>query len=185
MAHPYRRRAGSTGLAAVAVVGLALALSACSSSPSSSSSNSSTSSTGAPSASATVKSTSSAQYGAILVDSAGMTLYMLSSDTPTTSTCTGSCVSIWPPLISSGTPLAGPGLNASLLGTLTRSDGSKQVTYNGHPLYTYSGDSSAGQVNGEGIKAFGGTWYVLDTAGQAVTKPMASSTSTTSGGYSY
>jgi hypothetical protein len=77
--------------------------------------------------------------------------------------------------------VAGDGLQAGLLGTITRSDGSKQVTYGGHPLYMFSGDSGSGQVNGEGITSFGGTWYVLATSGQPVKSALSGSTSTTAG----
>lgn len=181
----------AAAVAAVAVVGLALA--ACSSSPSASSS-SSTSTSSANSSSTTssstgngntVQTTSSSKYGTILVTSSGRTLYLLSADSPTSSACNGTCVSIWPPLTTTGTPRAGTGVKASLLGTITRSDGSKQVTYDGHPLYTYAGDSAAGQTNGEGIVSFGGTWDVLDVAGKAVTSAASSSSTTTSSGYSY
>jgi hypothetical protein len=81
--------------------------------------------------------------------------------------------------------VAGSGVQASLLGTVTRSDGSKQVTYGGHPLYMFSGDSAAGQVNGEGITSFGGTWYALDASGQPVKAMVSSTTSTTHGGGGY
>jgi hypothetical protein len=85
------------------------------------------------------------------------------------------------PLATTGAPAAGGGVQAALLGTITRSDGSKQVTYSGHPLYSFSGDSGSGQVNGEGIASFGGTWYVLATSGQPVKSAVSGSTSTTAG----
>jgi predicted lipoprotein with Yx(FWY)xxD motif len=184
--HPTRNRM-LTGMAVPGLLVLGLVLAACSSSsPSSAGSSNSSSSTGAANASATVDSTNSAKYGTILVDSTGRTLYMLTADTSTTSACTGGCVSIWAPLTAMGTPTAGSGLNASLLGTITRSDGSKQVTYNGHPLYTFVQDGGAGHENGEGISSFGGSWYVLNLSGTPVKAAVSGSSSTTSGGgYNY
>ncbi len=95
------------------------------------------------------------QSTTILTNSQGMTLYYRTSDTASSSTCTGSCASTWPSLLTSGSPAAA----SSLSGTLSslRDANGTQVTYNGHPLYTYSGDSKAGDTNGEGI---GGVWFV-------------------------
>ncbi len=115
--------------------------------------------------------------GKVLVDSQGKTLYLFQKDTGTTSTCTGGCATAWPPLRASGKPTAGGGAKASLLGTTPRSDGKPQVTYNGHPLYGYQGDSSAGDTNGQGINAFGAPWYVLSPSGDAITTAPSSSTS--------
>jgi len=126
---------------------------------------------GAPSTSsgpATV-STSSTKLGTILVDGSGRTLYLFQKDQPNQSACSGACGSAWPADKSSGTPTAGSGVNASLLGTIKRSDGSTQVTYNKHPLYYYSGDTKAGQQNGQGLNAFGALWYVMAPAGGALT----------------
>lgn len=113
---------------------------------------------------------------------------MLSADSATASSCTGSCPSIWPPLISTGTPRATGGAAASLLGIITRPGGARQVTYNGHPLYTFSGDTAPGQVNGEAINSFGGIWYVLDPSGHPLTASSSPTTTTSpsgGGGYSY
>jgi predicted lipoprotein with Yx(FWY)xxD motif len=104
--------------------------------------------------------------GSILVDPEGMTLYMFANDGPGESACTGSCATTWPPLLVDGEPVAGEGIDASLLGTTERSDGSLQLTYNGMPLYFYSQDSAAGDTNGQGV---GGVWYVVNPAGEAVT----------------
>jgi predicted lipoprotein with Yx(FWY)xxD motif len=163
------------------LLGVAIALAACSSSGSSTTTSSASASGASGSGGATVA-TSSSQYGTILVNSAGDTLYMLSGDSATKSICSASCVSVWPPLTTSGTPKAGSGIDGSKLGTLMRSDGTTQVTYNGHPLYTFSGDSGSGQVHGEGITSFGGTWYVLGAGGSPVTHSGSSGTTTTSGG---
>jgi predicted lipoprotein with Yx(FWY)xxD motif len=136
-----------------------------------------------------VKTSASSKYGTILVTSSGLALYMLTADSPSKSVCTGACPSIWPPLTTKSSSKAGEGANAKLLRTIARSGSLRQIVYNGHPLYTYSGDSAKGQVNGEGIDSFGGHWYVLDSAGKPVTKAVSSSKSssksTSSGGYGY
>jgi predicted lipoprotein with Yx(FWY)xxD motif len=121
--------------------------------------------------------------GNVLVNSKGRTLYHFLADTGTTSTCTGDCATNWPPLTVSGTPKVGKGAKASLAGTTPRSDGSTQVTYNGHPLYTYQGDQKAGATNGQGLNAFGGQWFALSSTGTDVTRqPSKSGGSSTSGG---
>ncbi len=89
-------------------------------------------------------------------------------DSPTNSACTGACAAAWPPLRATGTPVIGTGLTASKVGTTPRSDGRLQVTYNGHPLYTYTGDQNPGDTNGQGLTAFGGGWFVLSPAGARV-----------------
>jgi predicted lipoprotein with Yx(FWY)xxD motif len=109
--------------------------------------------------SATVKIAHS-RLGKILVDSRGRTLYVLSADSTRKSTCFGACAKNWPPLRASGKPTVGTGLKASRVGTIRRSDGKPQVTYRGHPLYRFVGDTRAGQTNGQGIVAFGGRWTV-------------------------
>jgi predicted lipoprotein with Yx(FWY)xxD motif len=106
--------------------------------------------------------------GKILDDGQGRTLYLFQRDSGTKSACFGPCATNWPPLRSAN-PTVGGGANASMIGTTKRSDGKPQVTYNGHPLYTFTGDSSAGDTSGQGISAFGGLWYVVSPAGQQVT----------------
>jgi predicted lipoprotein with Yx(FWY)xxD motif len=106
--------------------------------------------------------------GRILVDGKGMTLYLFEKDTGTTSMCNGSCASFWPPTTTDGSPKAGGEVKASKLGTTTRSDGSTQVTYNGHPLYYYEGDSAPGDTAGQGQNIFGALWYVVSPAGDEV-----------------
>ena len=106
--------------------------------------------------------------GKILDDSQGRTLYVFQADSGTKSNCSGACATNWPPLTSAN-PTVGKGANASMLGTSKRSDGTTQVTYNGHPLYTFAGDSGPGDTSGQGVNAFGGLWYVLSPAGQQVT----------------
>jgi predicted lipoprotein with Yx(FWY)xxD motif len=112
---------------------------------------------------------SSTMLGMILVDGSGRTLYLFAKDQPNQSACAGACVAAWPVDQTSGTPKAGSGVKASMLGTIKRGDGSTQVTYNQHPLYYYSGDSGAGQQNGQGIDAFGAKWFVVTPAGGAAT----------------
>lgn len=119
--------------------------------------------------------------GNILVDSQGRTLYLFQSDTKTASTCNGSCATAWPPLTASGTTSVGGGANQSLVGSITRSDGKQQVTYNGHPLYTFLNDSKAGDTNGQGVNAFGALWYVVSPSGNAITSSASGGSSASSG----
>ncbi len=108
------------------------------------------------------------KLGEILVDSHGLTLYDFRKDLGTKSACYGSCAKIWPPLTTTGTPVAAAGAQASLLGSSPRSDGSTQVTYSGHPLYTYVGDSKPGETSGNGLTEFGGSWHALRPNGKEV-----------------
>jgi predicted lipoprotein with Yx(FWY)xxD motif len=104
--------------------------------------------------------------GMILVDSNGMTLYDFHKDKGTESMCDGACAEAWPPLLTEGTPTAGNGADESLLGTTTRSDGTEQVTYAGHPVYTFTGDKKPGEATGNDIDAFGAEWYALKANGE-------------------
>ena len=126
----------------------------------------------------------STSLGKILDNSQGRTLYVFGADTGTKSNCSGACATNWPPLTSAH-PTTGTGASASMLGTTKRSDGTTQVTYNGHPVYTFSGDSSAGDTSGQGINAFGGVWYVLSPAGQTVTTPAPGSSGSGGSGNPY
>jgi len=112
--------------------------------------------------------------GNVLVDSQGRTLYQFGADMGTKSVCSGDCAADWPPLVARGNATVGTGANNALLGTSTRSDGTQQVTYNGHPLYRFSGDHKAGDTNGQGINEFGGIWNALTAAGNATTATSAS-----------
>ena len=103
--------------------------------------------------------------GKYLTDSAGKTLYIFTPDTSSASTCYGTCVANWPAFVTDGTPQAGAGATASLLGTSPRTDGTTQVTYNGHPLYLFKGDKSAGDTSGQG-KA--GTWFMVSGSGAKI-----------------
>lgn len=120
--------------------------------------------------------------GKILVNSKGRTLYQFLADTGTSSTCADACAANWPPLQVNGAPKAGKGAKASLVGTTQRPDGSTQVTYNGHPLYTFQGDTKAGNTNGQGVNAFGAQWFALTAAGSTVTRQPSTSSGSNSGG---
>jgi predicted lipoprotein with Yx(FWY)xxD motif len=123
---------------------------------------------------ATIGVANGGDLGDILVNSQGRTLYLFLKDSGTKSECTGACAANWPPLRTSGKPTEGNGANASLVGTASRPDGKAQLTYNGHPLYLFSGDKEAGDTNGEGLNAFGGGWYALSPAGDQVAAPANS-----------
>jgi predicted lipoprotein with Yx(FWY)xxD motif len=167
------------GLAAVALV-----IAACGSS--SSSSTPAAASSAAPASSAPSAAASSALKAAsiggvtVLTNSKGFTLYWFVPDTPTKSNCNGSCATFWPPVKGPATASAGV---TGKLGTITRADGSVQATYNGHPLYTYQGDTAPGQNKGNGLNASGGVWHEVTVSGAA---PAASaSASSGGGGYGY
>jgi predicted lipoprotein with Yx(FWY)xxD motif len=157
----------------------AMVLAACSNNTTSTPPAGGGSSSGAAGGTSTVQVASSPQYGSILVDSQGKTLYLFEQDQGKTSACTGPCIALWPALTATGAPTAGAGLNASLLGTATQADGSSQVTYNGHLLYLFSGDANAGDVTGEGVEGF----FVVSSAGDKVAAAMA--TSSSSSAYKY
>ena len=170
MTKTLNRRAPGARARIVAVAGLvtiALAIAACG--------GASGGGYGAPAAGSTGSTGSggslavaNSNLGKILVDGRGRSLYLFEADKGPSSMCDGACASLWPPLTTKGKPTAGPGLSASKLGTTERADGTTEVTYNGHPLYTYSGDSAPGQTTGQGSQAFGAEWYVLSAAGNTV-----------------
>jgi len=181
---------GAAGLA-----GLALTVSACASS---SSSTATTSSTPAAAGSSAAAAGSSAAAGGTTLDvhtmsgqqvvtnSKGFTLYWFAPDTSTTSKCTGSCATYWPPV--KGPVTAGSGVTGTL-GTITRSDGTTQATYDGHPLYTYAADTAPGQAKGNGLNVSGGLWYEMTVSGAKPAVGAAASASaaasTKGGGYGY
>jgi predicted lipoprotein with Yx(FWY)xxD motif len=181
-----RKILGAAGLAA-----LALALSACASSSSSSSSPATSApATSAPAAGASspAASTSGSTLGmttikgtAVVTNAKGLTVYWFAPDTSTTSKCNGSCATYWPPV--TGPVTAGSGVTGTL-GVITRSDGTKQATYDGHPLYTYVGDTSPGQAKGNGLNLSGGLWYEMTVSGAKPSTGTSGSTSS-SGGYGY
>lgn len=111
------------------------------------------------------------RFGQIVVDRDGRALYLFTADQTSASNCYDACAKAWPPLLGDKTtaPVAMHTANAALIGTTTRKDGTVQVTYGGHPLYYYEGDN-AGEVKCQGVVNFGGTWYVVDATGNAITK---------------
>jgi predicted lipoprotein with Yx(FWY)xxD motif len=127
-----------------------------------------------------VVSTANTSLGRILVDSRGRTLYLFEKDRKGKSACAGQCATFWPPLLASSKARATGAAKASLLGTMKRSDGRVQVTYNHHPLYTFAKDKKKGQTSGEGLNAFGGGWDAVSPAGAKVEKQTSS---TGGGGY--
>src|SRR6185312_15420838 len=147
--HPMR----NTISAAVIAAGIALAASACSSSLSS---NGSTQAPVASSATAQPSSPASAASS------------MAATTIGLQSTCTGACAAAWPPVTASAMPMAGGGVSRSMLGTTKRADGTEQLTYNGHPLYYFSADTGSGMAKGQGVKAFGSDWYVVNAKGSKI-----------------
>lgn len=117
----------------------------------------------------------------VLTNVRGMTLYWFAPDTSTTSNCNSSCAKFWPPL--KGPVTAGSGVTGTL-GTITRSDGTMQATWNGHPLYTYVADTAPGQNKGNGLNASGGLWHEVTVSGSAA-PAQSPSTSAGGGGYGY
>ena len=169
------------GLAAVAVIALA----ACGSSASGGSApaaggSSSSAAAGGGSASTVVKTTSSSA-GTVLTNSKGFTLYTFAADKGSTSTCYKQCAKFWPPLMGPATAAAGSKVPGTF-GVTTRKNGSKQVTYNGKPLYTFLGDHKPGDVTGNGKNIDGGVWNVITTSGAAAPAPSSSSSSSSGAG---
>lgn len=136
------------------------------------------STSGSSPASANPVLTATASSKATILTVGGRTVYRFDPDTATSSACTGGCAALWPPV--SGSATAGSGVAAASLGTITRPDGSTQRTYAGHPLYTYAGDSAAGQTNGDGV---GGKWHLVTVSGGPA--PASSSSSKAGGGNGY
>ena len=170
---------GAAGLAA-----LALTVSACASSGSSSTATSNTPAAGGGSSSSAPAATGGSTVTAktigsqqVLTDAQGKTLYWFAIDTPSKSNCSGQCATFWPPV--KGPVTAGSGVTGTL-GTITRSDGTTQATYLGHPLYTYAGDSGPGQNKGNGLNLSGGLWWEMTVSGS--TPPAGSAAATTGGG---
>ena len=156
--------------AATPLLVLALALAACSSgaagyaSPAPSAPPSAIAST-PPAAGGSTVNLADSSLGKIVVDGVGRTLYLFTADANGKSACSGACADNWPPLVSDAAPAAGPGLDASAFGTITRDDGSKQMTFHGKPLYYFAGDKAAGDTNGQGVN---GKWFVVGGDGNAM-----------------
>ena len=175
---------GAAGLAA-----LALTVSACASSGSSSAASGSTPAAGASSPASSAPAASSGgttldvkTIGGqqLVTNSAGFTVYWFAPDTSTTSKCTGSCATFWPPVKGPATAMSGV---TGTLGTITRSDGTTQATYDGHPLYTFVKDTAPGQATGNGLNLSGGVWHEMTVSG--ATPAAGASASASKGGYGY
>ena len=121
---------------------------------------------GAESGVAVLTVASAPKAGPILVDAKGFTVYDFDKDKGTTSSCYGECAAVWPPVLTAGDPTAGEGASSSQLGTTKRRDGSVQVTYAGHPLYTYNADKKPSEANGNGLSSFGARWHALKGNGE-------------------
>jgi predicted lipoprotein with Yx(FWY)xxD motif len=147
-------------LALPAAAAAAAALVACSSAGASPAPSSSGSGSGAAAAAGTVK-TATIAGATVLTNSKGFTLYSFAPDTSTTSKCNGTCAQNWPPVTG---PVTGSGVTGTF-GTITRSDGSTQATFDGHPLYTFTGDTAPGQAKGNGLNVAGGLWHEITTSG--------------------
>jgi len=132
-----------------------------------------------------VVTTHSGPDGTYLTDGKGRTLYLWAADSSSSSACNGTCATSWPAYTTSGTPSASGKAKQSMLATSKRNDGSTQVTYNGHPLYYYSGDSAAGDMNGQGSNQYGAVWYIVAPNGSSISAakkaPTPASSSSSSG----
>ena len=166
---------------AACAAGVILAATACSSSSTSTAASPAASSATAQASSPAVAASSPAASGGTialraisgipgkaLVDGQGRAMYLWEADKSGTSTCTGACATAWPPVTVTGTPQAGSGVSQAMLGTVKRADGTEQLTYNHHPLYYFAGDSGAGVAHGQGSKAFGAGWYVVNASGAKI-----------------
>jgi predicted lipoprotein with Yx(FWY)xxD motif len=179
-------------LSAAGLAALALAASACGSSSGSTSASNSPAAAGssAPAASSapassgtgTTLDTTTINGTQVLTNSKGFVLYWFVPDTSTTSKCTGTCATNWPPV--TGPATAGSGVTGTL-GTITRTDGTTQATYDGHPLYTYAGDTAPDQAKGNGLNASGGLWHEMEVSGATPAAAPAATHSSGGGGYGY
>jgi predicted lipoprotein with Yx(FWY)xxD motif len=124
--------------------------------------------------------TSKGSVGTYLTADEGRSVYLWVADSGGKSACSGTCARYWPPVETKGKPKAEDGVNAALLGTVTRSDGSEQVTYKGHPLYYYLLDKSKGQTTGQGNDGFGAKWWLVAPSGEAITGGASSAGTSTS-----
>jgi predicted lipoprotein with Yx(FWY)xxD motif len=121
------------------------------------------------SAMATVIESHAGSSGSFLTNGSGRAVYLWAADSMNKSACSGACAGAWPPVTTTGKVTVADGAKAADLGTITRSDGSKQVTYSGHPLYYFAGDSGPGQTNGQGSDSFGAKWWLVAPAGAKIT----------------
>jgi predicted lipoprotein with Yx(FWY)xxD motif len=165
--------------AGLAVAGLIAAGCGSSGSSSAPASSGTPANTGAPASTGSALKTANVGGAKVITNAKGFTLYSFVPDTSTKSNCNGSCATIWPPV--KGPATAGSGVTGKVT-TITRSDGAKQATYNGHPLYTFTGDTGPGQNHGNGINSSGGVWHEIPVSGAA---PASNPSSSPGGGYGY
>ena len=168
--------------------GVALLVAACSTGSSGTAAAGSSSPAGASSSSAaaggsgsTVITTVSSSAATFLANGSGHAVYLWTKDSSGMSACSGACAGAWPPVTTTGTVTASGGAKSSDLGTITRSDGTKQVTYDGHPLYLFSGDSGPGMASGQGNDGFGAKWWLVSPSGSDVTSAVSAFTKSGSG----
>jgi predicted lipoprotein with Yx(FWY)xxD motif len=161
-------RRTSLATAATALVALAIFVAGCGGGSSYGGSASAAKPASSPSGAPASIKLASTKLGKVLTDAQGRTLYLFEADKGAMSNCSGACATSWPPVATSGKPAAGKGIDAAKLGVIKRADGSSEATYNGHPLYTYAGDTAPGQTAGQAIDDFGAEWYVLSAAGNKI-----------------
>jgi predicted lipoprotein with Yx(FWY)xxD motif len=170
------------GLAAAALVVAACGSSTSGGSGGSGNSPAAAASSGAAATTATTLEGKKVGSATLLTNAKGFTLYWFALDTSTQSKCSGSCAHYWPPVAGPATAMSGV---KGTVGVITRSNGTKQATYNGHPLYTYVGDTAPGMAKGNGLNLSGGVWHDIVLTGSAAAAPKASKSSSGGGGYGY
>ncbi|BBH18587.1 hypothetical protein Back2_28740 [Nocardioides baekrokdamisoli] len=183
-----RRHRRAVLIAPAAVAGILL--SACGSSTYSTGGYGHPSTTTSPSMSASGSgaeqiATAKGEYGTYLTADEGRAVYLWAGDSGSTSNCSSACASAWPPVLTTGAPKASGSAMTPDLGTVKRSDGGTQVTYKGHPLYYFAGDSGAGSTNGQGNNGFGAKWWLVSPTGAPITGAASSSNSGAYGGGNY
>ena len=177
-------------------LGAAVVVAACSSGGTSSAAAPAAPTTGGSSSSAsaspggTVITTAKSTAGTVLASGTGRAIYLWAKDTGTMSNCNGACASAWPPVTTTANATAAGSAKASDIGTITRSDGTKQVTYDGHPLYYFEGDTGPGTDKGQGLNGFGALWYLVAPSGSSITTAVTisgsgSAPASSSGGGGY
>ena len=173
---------GGAVAAAATVAACSSAASSTAAAPAASPAGASSSSTGAgASAGGTVITTAKSSAGTVLTNGSGKAVYLWAKDTGDMSNCTGACAGAWPPVTTTGTATAAGSAKASDIGTITRSDGTKQVTYDGHPLYYFAGDSGPGTASGQGSDGFGAKWWLVAPTGSDVTASVSTFTAAATG----
>ena len=172
----------SSGLAAVTLIVAACGGSSAGSGGASGTPSSAATAASSPASSGTTLKTAKIGGATVVTNAGGFTLYWFAPDTPAKSNCSGSCATLWPPVKGPSAP--GPGITGKL-GTITRSDGTAQATYNGHPLYTYVGDTAPGQAKGNGLNLSGGVWHEVTVSVVAAAASAPSSSSGGGGGHGY